>query len=62
MTEELDDIEALENKKTAHKLPWGWLVLFFGLILWGIYYIAAYTPAFSGWTQEKAYEESLKTP
>jgi hypothetical protein len=30
------------------------------LILWGIYYFIAYTPAISGWSQQKAYEESVK--
>jgi cytochrome c oxidase cbb3-type subunit 3 len=33
------------------KVPRGFLLLFFGLIAWGIYYIAAYTPEFSGWSQ-----------
>mgnify|MGYP001082645365 CR=1 FL=1 len=60
MVEEMDSTEEFEAKDTAKKLPMGWLILFLGLILWGIFYIAAYTPAISGWTQEKAYEESLK--
>ena len=57
--DDFEDIEALENKKTAHKLPMGWLLFYVGFLLFGIYYIAAYTPAFSGWTQVKAYEESV---
>lgn len=60
MAEDLDNIEAFEAKETAHKLPIGWLVLFVGLILWGLYYVATYTPALSGWSQEKAYEESVR--
>jgi hypothetical protein len=60
MAEEYDNIEELENKRTAKKLPLGWLIVFVGLILCGLYYIAAYTPAFSGWSQTKAYEHSLK--
>jgi hypothetical protein len=60
MTEELDDIEAFEAKETARKLPIGWLILFFGLIIWGVYYFVSYTPGISGWSQEKAYEESIK--
>jgi len=60
MTEEFDSIEAMENPKTAKKVPIGWLVFYIGAILWGIYYIASYTPAFSGWTQVKAYEQSLE--
>jgi len=58
--EEIDNIEKFEAKETSKRLPSGWLILFIGLIVWGIYYIAAYTPAISGWSQEKAYEESLK--
>ena len=62
MAEDFDstNIEDFEAKDTARKLPVGWLILFIGLILWGIYYFATYSPAISGWTQEKAYEESLK--
>jgi len=60
MAEELDDIEAFHAKETSRKLPLGWLILFFGLIVWGIYYFIAYTPAVSGWSQEKAYQESVQ--
>ncbi|MEW6714213.1 MAG: cbb3-type cytochrome c oxidase N-terminal domain-containing protein [Nitrospirota bacterium] len=60
MAEDLDNIEAFEAKETSRKLPVGWLILFWGLIIWGIYYFVAYTPAISGWSQEKAYEESVK--
>ena len=59
MTEELDNIEDFEAKETARKLPVGWLILFWGLIIWGVYYFVSYTPAISGWSQEKAYEESV---
>jgi cytochrome c oxidase cbb3-type subunit 3 len=34
-----------------NRVPRGFLVLLFALIAWGVYYIAAYTPAFSGWSQ-----------
>jgi choline-glycine betaine transporter len=60
MAEDFDDIRAFEAKETSRKLPVGWLILFWGLIIWGIYYFVAYTPAISGWSQEKAYEESIK--
>ena len=60
MAEELDNMEEFEAKETAHKLPLGWLILFWGLILWGIYYFVSYSPAISGWSQSKAYEESVK--
>jgi choline-glycine betaine transporter len=60
MNEEMDNIEDMEAKETAKKLPIGWLILFWGLIIWGIYYFVSYTPEISGWSQEKAYEESVK--
>jgi choline-glycine betaine transporter len=60
MADELDDIKDFEAKDTAHKIPLGWQFLFWGLILWGIYYTAAHTPAISGWSQERAFTESLK--
>jgi len=60
MPEEIDSINDFEAKDTANKLPLGWLILFWGLILWGIYYFAMYSPSISGWSQEKAYEESIK--
>ena len=59
MAEDFDDIEAFEAKETSGKLPVGWLILFWGLIIWGIFYFVSYTPAISGWSQEKAYEESV---
>jgi hypothetical protein len=60
MADDLDDIKAFEAKETSRKLPVGWLILFWGLIIWGIYYFVAYTPSISGWSQEKAYEDSIK--
>jgi len=61
--EELDDLKEFlveESVDAKRKIPVGWLILFWGLILWGIYYFASYTPSISGWSQEKAYEESVK--
>jgi len=60
MNEDLDSIESFEAKETAKKLPIGWLLLFVGLIVWGIFYFFLYTPGISGWSQEKAYEQSVK--
>jgi hypothetical protein len=60
MAEEFDNMESFEAKETAHTLPVGWLILFWALILFGIYYFASYTPSISGWSQGKAYEESIK--
>ena len=59
MAEEFDNIEDFEEKGTAKKLPVGWLILFWGLIIWGIYYFVSYTPEISGWSQEKEYAESV---
>jgi cytochrome c oxidase cbb3-type subunit 3 len=40
------------DEMTGHnRIPRGYLVLFFGLIAWGLFYIAAYTPGISGWSQ-----------
>lgn len=48
---EADDLSAFEAKETSHKLPVGWLVLFWGLIAWGAWYLWTYTPGLGGWTQ-----------
>ena len=57
MTTELpDSAEALEAKDTAKKLPWGWRLLYVGLVAWGAAYLWAYSPWSSGWTQVKEYE------
>ena len=60
MEEDLDNIEAFEAKDTGRKLPAGWLILFWGLIIWGVYYLVSYTPSISGWSQSKAYEDSVR--
>lgn len=59
MIDDIDNIENFEAKETSKKIPVGWQLLFWGLILWGIYYFVSYTPAISGWSQGKAYEESI---
>lgn len=43
-----------------NKAPWGFLLLYYGLIAWGIYYIAAYTPEFSGWSQYKVLQKETE--
>jgi len=60
MVEEMDTMEEFEAKETSRKLPVGWLILFWGLIIWGVYYFITYMPSISGWSQEKAYEESIR--
>jgi hypothetical protein len=59
--EEMDDLSAFEAKETSRKLPVGWLVLFWGLIAWGVYYLWAYTPALGGWSQSQDLEASGAT-
>jgi cytochrome c oxidase cbb3-type subunit 3 len=49
------------GKLEAHnKVPRGFLVLLFGLIAFGVYYIAAYTPEFSGWSQYKVLSREME--
>ncbi len=62
--DEQDDIPSLNRKDTEHNLPLGWVIFFIALIVWGIYYIYAYTPMFSDWTQSGAYEKQheIKEP
>ncbi|WP_303850405.1 cbb3-type cytochrome c oxidase N-terminal domain-containing protein [Seleniivibrio woodruffii] len=61
MQEEFDNLEEFTREDTENALPLGWLILFIGLIVFGIYYVYAYTPAFTGWSQEKALQESMQT-
>lgn len=50
---ELDDsAESLQAKETEHAVPVGIKALFAGLVLWGVYYLWAYSPWSTGWTQE----------
>ncbi len=62
--DEQDDVASLNRKDTAHNLPLGWVLFFIALIVWGIYYLYAYTPMFQNWTQNGAYEEQhpIKAP
>ncbi len=60
MADDMEKIEDMERQDTKTKLPLGWVLLFVGLVVWGAYYIASYTPQISGWTQEGAYLESVK--
>ncbi len=55
-SEELDDLEKFEAKETSHTIPVGYAVLYFGLILWGLWYLWAYSPWGSGWSQAQDLE------
>ena len=49
------------GKMEAHnKVPRGFLILLFGLIAFGVYYIAAYTPGISGWSQYKELSKEME--
>ncbi len=37
-------------------IPLGWRLLFWGLVAFGAYYLWAYSPAFTGWTQTRDLE------
>lgn len=54
--DELDDMTQLEAKETSQTIPGGYLLLYFGLIVWGIWYLWAYSPWGSGWSQAKDLE------
>jgi hypothetical protein len=54
---ELDDPSAFEAKETSRVLPAGWLLLFWGLVVWGVWYLWAFTPALGGWSQAKDLDE-----
>ena len=60
MNELPDTADALQAKETANKVPLGWWAFYFGLIIWGVYYVYAYSPSLGGWSQAKDYEESVK--
>lgn len=49
-----------KDMERHNKAPRGFLLLFFCLIAWGIYYIAAYTPEFSGWSQYKVLQKETE--
>jgi hypothetical protein len=51
ITELPDTAEGLEAKATANDVPIGWKVLFVGLIVWGAWYLYAFSPWSTGWTQ-----------
>jgi mono/diheme cytochrome c family protein len=43
-----------------NKVPRVFFLLFFGLIAWGVWYIAAYTPEISGWSQYKVLQKETE--
>jgi choline-glycine betaine transporter len=60
MADDFDNINEFEAHDTGKKLPLGWQLLFWGLIVWGLYYVVSFTPSLGGWSQEKAYTQTVK--
>jgi hypothetical protein len=53
---ELDDLSTFEAKETSHRIPLGWALLFWGLVVWGAWYLWTYSPALGGWRQAQDLE------
>ena len=51
---------SFKEMEKHNKVPRGYLVLLLGLVAWGFYYIAAYTPGISGWSQYKVYTKEVE--
>jgi cytochrome c oxidase cbb3-type subunit 3 len=51
--------ETEEPRNGHNKIPKGWLLFFFGGIIFLIGYIASYTPAISGWSFYKEYDKEM---
>ena len=52
--------DAVKEMQRHNKVPRGFLLLFFGLIAWGVCYIALYTPEFSGWSQYRVLRKDVE--
>ncbi len=56
-TEQLDDIQELEARpETANVLPTGFRLLYWGLVIFGVFYLWRYSPALGGWAQSQDLE------
>jgi len=52
--------DGFRDLEQENRIPRFFLVFFFALIAWGLYYIVAYTPEFSGWSQYKVLGRQLE--
>lgn len=52
--------EPFKEMERHNRIPRFFLVFFFSLIAWGVYYIAAYTPQISGWSQYTVLQKELE--
>jgi cytochrome c oxidase cbb3-type subunit 3 len=48
-----------EPLESHNKIPKGWLLFFFGMIIFVIGYIVSYTPAISGWLFYKEFDREM---
>ena len=48
-----------EPQESHNKIPKGWLLFFFGMIIFLIGYIVSYTPAISGWSFYKGFDKEM---
>ena len=51
--------DTTEPQEGHNKIPKGWLLFFFGVIIFLFWYIASYTPPISGWSIYIAYEKEM---
>jgi hypothetical protein len=58
---EPDDLSAFEAKETSHTIPIGWGLLFWALVVWGAWYLWAYTPGLGGWQQSQDLDPSASS-
>lgn len=57
---DLDNLEEFEAKETSHTLPVGFQLLFWGLIAWGAWYLWAFSPWSTAWTQGGEFAVAVK--
>ena len=48
-----------EPQESHNKIPKGWLLFFFGMIIFLIGYIVSYTPAISGWSFYNGFDKEM---
>jgi cytochrome c oxidase cbb3-type subunit 3 len=48
-----------EPQDGHNSIPGGWLLFFFAAVIFLVWYIVAYTPAISGWSFYKKYEQEM---
>jgi cytochrome c oxidase cbb3-type subunit 3 len=52
--------ETFKDMERHNRIPRFFLIFLFALIAWGVYYIAAYTPQISGWSQYTVLQKELE--